>query len=60
LDPSIDRLFAYVEIESEQRWNEIASTPECRRWWSYMKELMLSNPDDSPVAQHLDEVFHLD
>lgn len=60
LDRGNDRLFAYVEIESEERWDEIASTPECRRWWSYMKELMLTNPDGSPVALPLDEVFHLD
>ena len=25
-----------------------------------MKELMLTNPDDSPIALALDEVFHLD
>ena len=60
LDKQTDRLFAYVEIESEQRWNEIAGTQECRRWWSHMKDLMLTNADDSPVAITLDEVFHLD
>ena len=26
-------LFAYAEIESEERWQAIASTPVCRRWW---------------------------
>jgi L-rhamnose mutarotase len=55
-----DTLFAYVEIESEALWNKIAETEPCRRWWAYMKDLMLTNPDDSPVAVALDEVFHLD
>ena len=54
------RLFAYVEIESEDRWREIAMTDICRRWWSYMKDLMLTNDDDSPVTTELNEVFHID
>ena len=58
-DRSTDNLFAYVEIDSEELWTKIASAEECRRWWSYMKDLMLTNNDDSPVAVTLDEVFHL-
>ena len=54
------RLFAYVEIESEDRWREIATTEVCRRWWAYMKDLMLTNDDDSPVMSELNEVFHID
>ena len=54
------RLFAYAEIESEERWSEIAQTETCQRWWAYMKDLMLTNDDDSPVTAELQEVFHLD
>lgn len=60
LDPPNRRLFAYVEIEDEARWNAIAQTPECRRWWDYMQEVMPSHPDHSPVSVTLREVFHLD
>ena len=60
LERGADRLFAYAEIESEELWRRIAETEACRRWWSYMKELMLTNPDESPVAVDLVEVFHLD
>ncbi|HEV8484257.1 MAG TPA: L-rhamnose mutarotase [Blastocatellia bacterium] len=60
LDRESERLFAYVEIESEQSWNDIANTEVCCRWWSHMKDLMLTNADDSPVSVSLDEVFHLD
>jgi len=60
LERDTDRLFAYAEIESEQQWQQIAATDACRRWWAYMKELMHTNADDSPVAVALDEVFHLD
>jgi L-rhamnose mutarotase len=59
LDRSTDNLFAYVEVESEDLWNQIATTDECRRWWSYMKDLMLTNADDSPMAVTLEQVFHL-
>lgn len=54
------RLFAYAEIESEELWRSIADTEVCRRWWAYMKDLMLTNEDDSPVAVDLEEVFHFE
>jgi L-rhamnose mutarotase len=60
LDPVDSSLFAYVEIEDEQRWNDIADTAECRRWWEQMRKIMPSNPDASPVSRELREVFHLD
>lgn len=61
LEPGGKRaLFAYAEIESEELWRRIADTDVCRRWWSYMKDLMLSNDDGSPVTVDLQEVFHID
>jgi L-rhamnose mutarotase len=58
LDEGASELFAYVEIESEARWNAISQTDVCRRWWKYMREIMPSNADDSPVSRELREVFH--
>lgn len=60
LDPSDRSLFAYVEVEDEARWDAIATTAACRRWWASMREIMPSNEDDSPVSTPLREVFHLD
>ena len=60
LHPGTRQLFAYAEIESEERWNAIAETEVCRRWWAHMVDLMPSNPDDSPVAEDLKEVFHIE
>lgn len=54
------QLFAYVEIENESRWNAIAQTAICKNWWAHMKDIMPSNPDNSPVAAELREVFHID
>lgn len=60
LDAGTRQLFGYVEIEDEARWAAIAQTPECRKWWAHMRDIMPSNPDNSPISQELREVFHLD
>ncbi len=58
-DPVTHQLFGYVEIESEERWAAVAQTDVCQRWWKFMGDIMPSNPDNSPVARGLNEVFHL-
>jgi len=60
LHPETLQLFGYVEIEDEARWDAIAETEPCRRWWAYMKDIMPSNADNSPISRELTEVFHLD
>ena len=60
LDPETRDLFGYAEIESEERWQAIAATGVCRRWWSHMKDVMPANPDESPVSRELREVFHIE
>ena len=60
LHPETRQLFAYAEIADEQRWNAIAQTPVSRRWWAHMREIMPANPDNSPVARELTEVFHME
>ena len=60
LDPATRQLFGYVEIEDEARWNAVARTEACQRWWKFMGDIMPSNPDHSPVSRGLNEVFHLD
>ncbi|MFW2503345.1 L-rhamnose mutarotase [Clostridium diolis] len=60
LDSNTNNLFAYVEIEDEELWNKTAETEICKKWWAYMKDIMETNPDNSPVLIELKEVFHLD
>jgi len=60
LDAKRNMLFAYAEIESEEKWNTIADTAICKKWWAYMGDVMPSNPDNSPVSEDLREVFHID
>lgn len=60
LDRETDKLFAYAEIETEERWAAIATTEVCQRWWARMADLMATNEDNSPVTIALDEIFHLE
>ncbi len=60
LDEKNHQLFGYVEIESEERWNAIAQTHICKKWWQHMSDIMPSNSDGSPVSQEVREVFHLE
>ena len=60
LDPETRDLFGYAEIDDEARWNAIADTEVCRRWWTSMAPLMPSHPDGRPVSRDLTEVFRLD
>ena len=60
LDAPTSTLFAYVEFDSVERWEAVARTEVCQRWWAHMRELMPSNSDNSPVSTPLDEVFHIE
>jgi len=53
-------LYGYIELEDEAKWAKSADTAICRKWWDYMAPLMAVNPDNSPVAEDLVPVFHLD
>lgn len=59
LHPQTNQLFAYAEIEDEERWNAIAQTDACQRWWAYMADIMATNADNSPASLDLLPVFYL-
>lgn len=59
LDAKTNQLFGYVEIESEERWQAVAETEVCQRWWESMASVMPSNPDNSPESRELTTVFYL-
>lgn len=60
LDRATGDLFAYAEVESLERWQAVAETAVCQKWWASMAGLMPSNPDTSPVVGELEEVFHFE
>ena len=59
LDPESNALFGYLEIEDEEKWKQVSNTEINRKWWAYMKDLMETNPDGSPISVNLEQVFEL-
>ena len=59
-DPATNDLFAYVELESEQRWAALPGQTCAGDGGQYMRDLMPVNADGSPVAADLTEVFHIE
>ena len=52
-------LFAYLERRDDHGMATLPEHPVMRRWWEHMKDIMRANPDGSPVAVPLAEMFHL-
>ena len=60
LDEETMVLYGYIEIDDPELWAKSADTPINRKWWDFMADIMETNPDNSPVAIDLVNVFHLD
>jgi L-rhamnose mutarotase len=60
LDPESLTLFAFQKLSEDNTAADLPSNPVVRKWWDYMADIMETNPDHSPVAKALREVFHMD
>jgi L-rhamnose mutarotase len=58
--PALNLVFSYVEVDDLRLWQRSAATEVTQRWWTYMAEIMPTNPDFSPIAEELPLIFHLD
>jgi L-rhamnose mutarotase len=59
LDQETGYLFAFMNVADETMLDALPHQPVMKRWWSYMKDIMECNEDDSPVSVPLKEVFYL-
>jgi L-rhamnose mutarotase len=59
LDRETRTLFGVLNIENSDRMSLLPGHPVMKKWWSYMKDIMDTNADDSPVSVPLEEVFYL-
>ncbi|MEO9070221.1 MAG: L-rhamnose mutarotase [Ginsengibacter sp.] len=59
LDKETNDLFAYFTIEDDKKLNELPGKEIMKKWWDYMKDIMETNEDNSPVSIPLKEVFYL-
>jgi L-rhamnose mutarotase len=59
LDEETNALFAYLLIDDATRLDDLPNEPELQKWWAYLRDIMETNEDNSPVTTPLREVFYL-
>lgn len=59
LDEETNILFAFQKVSGDGGSQDLGQTEIVQKWWAYMKDIMKSNPDNSPVSIPLEEVFYM-
>lgn len=59
LDHQTNNLFGVLKAEDPSALDNLPLNPIMKKWWAYMKDVMESNADNSPVNIPLKEVFYL-
>lgn len=59
LDPVTNSLFGILKINDAAALDQLPGQPVMKKWWAYMKDIMETNDDHSPVSIPLKEVFYL-
>ena len=60
LDEETLHLFAVLKLRPGNRRDELPRHPVMRRWWSYLADLMETEPDQRPREWPLVPMFHFD
>nr|WP_321981199.1 L-rhamnose mutarotase [uncultured Cohaesibacter sp.] len=58
-DETTNELFAVQTVSAEAGAADLGAEEIVQKWWTYMADIMVTNPDDSPVCTPLKEVFYL-
>ena len=59
LDRNDGSLFGVLKVADAMKMDELPNHPIMKKWWTYMKDIMESNSDHSPVSIPLTEVFYM-
>ena len=59
-DPDSGILFGTLKLRPDHTYDELPDSPLMRKWWDYMKDIMDTNPDNSPLSIALKEVFYME
>ena len=59
LDETTNSLFGLMKVEDPKVLDRLPEQEVMKKWWSYMADIMDTNPDHSPVSIPLKEVFYL-
>lgn len=60
LDEDTNTLFAFQKVSGEGGSQDLGKTEIVQHWWKYMSDIMITNPDNSPVTKPLEEVFYME
>ena len=60
LDEETQDLFGVLKVADQKKQKELSQHPVMQKWWAYMKDIMDTNPDNSPVSIPLTEVFYME
>jgi L-rhamnose mutarotase len=59
LDEETHILFAVLKMEEPALLDTLPQHAVMQKWWSFMGDIMDTNPDNSPLSKPLKELFHL-
>lgn len=59
LDEGTNTLFGVMQVEDPALLLNMPEHPVMKKWWAYMRDIMDTNADNSPVSVPLKEVFFL-
>ena len=60
LEEETGQLFAIHSLSPDNQIDSLPHHPIMKKWWAYMADLMLTNPDNSPMTMPLLRVFHME
>ena len=60
LDEETLTLFAVWRLTEDNTADQLPQTEIVKKWWAYMSDIMETNPDNSPMAVGLPEVFYME
>ena len=59
LDEPTGALFGVLKVPDANNLDKLPAHPVMKKWWTYMRDIMETNADDSPKSIPLKEVFYL-
>ncbi|MCF8362273.1 MAG: L-rhamnose mutarotase [Prolixibacteraceae bacterium] len=60
LDEETNTLFAFQKVKNDSGSQDLGQTDIVQKWWAFMKDIMQTNPDNSPISVELKEVFYME
>ncbi len=60
LDEETNTLFAFQKVSGDGGSQDLGQTETVKKWWKFMADIMVTNPDNSPLTTKLEEVFYME